>query len=55
MRPKEDVPHEHECPTCNGQGYTRFTAPVLETVDGKTRTKLLGSGCPDCLGTGRKL
>jgi len=54
VRSKHDVPSELECPTCHGQGYTPRTSPVLETVDGKTRTKLLGSGCPDCLGTGKK-
>jgi DnaJ-class molecular chaperone len=53
MRSKLDVPNELECKSCHGQGYTHQTAPVLATHDGKPVTKLLGSGCPECLGTGR--
>lgn len=48
-RSKQDVPHELECPRCEGIGYTPATAPRFED---KT-TVQLGSGCERCLGTGR--
>lgn len=41
-----DVPHEKECRTCAGKGYT------AETARGPNWP---GSGCPICLGTGRML
>jgi DnaJ-class molecular chaperone len=54
VRSKYDVPNEFECKECKGLGYTQFTAPKLgQTDDGKPVTLALGSGCPDCLGTGR--
>lgn len=41
------------CTKCDGRGQTKQTRTVMEkTRRGKLRTKLLGSGCPKCLGTG---
>lgn len=39
-----DIPHAQECAECQGRGYTRETAPTATAP---------GSGCPNCLGTGR--
>lgn len=45
--------HPGECKRCHGFGDTPATAPVIVREYGKLRTTYRGSGCPDCLGTGR--
>ncbi len=44
-----DVPHANECQECQGRGYTRATAPEMRNGE----TVAIGSGCPECFGTGR--
>lgn len=44
-----------ECPTCEGTGQTPATCTETRTrgPNGKLYTHRQGSGCPDCLGTGK--
>ncbi len=45
-----------QCGTCRGWGQTQNTATVMVAVKPKStklRTEKQGSGCPDCLGTGK--
>lgn len=46
-----------ECPTCEGVGYTPATCTETRTrgPNGKLYTHRQGSGCPGCLGTGKKI
>lgn len=46
-----------ECSTCEGMGQTPATCSETRTrgPNGKLYTHRQGSGCPDCLGTGKKL
>ena len=49
--------HPDNCPSCNGMGVTPETSPVVRVgeTDGKRtyKTEEIGSGCPNCYGTGR--
>jgi hypothetical protein len=45
-----------QCGTCRGRGYTHSTATEMVAVKPKStklRTEKQGSGCPECLGTGK--
>lgn len=48
-----DIPHENECPDCQGRGYPPQTAQIIRTINGAPMTTELGYGCLTCLGTGR--
>lgn len=48
-----DIPAADECSECSGRGYTDKTATSTRVLEGTLRTMALGSGCPECLGTGR--
>lgn len=46
-----------ECPACEGMGQTPATCTETRTrgPNGKLYTHRQGSGCPDCLGTGKRM
>lgn len=46
-----------ECPACEGVGYTPATCTETRTrgPNGKLYTHRQGSGCPDCLGMGKRV
>lgn len=48
-----DIPHEDECPDCQGRGYPPATAQIVRTINGAPTTTELGYGCLRCLGVGR--
>lgn len=50
-RSKFDVPHEYECRYCEGTGHSYRDYPTVDY--GNHVTLKQGSGCADCLGTGR--
>lgn len=49
-----------ECPVCHGMGYTAGTAAEMEMAWStdmgayvEVKTRMQGSGCPRCCGTGQ--
>lgn len=48
-----DIPAANECSACHGRGYTDKTSQVTRVISGAPVTTAQGSGCPECLGTGR--
>lgn len=41
------------CPSCRGYGYTQETATEVRKGRNGIYTHRMGSGCPECHGTGR--
>lgn len=50
------IPLRHDtCDECHGMGYTEKTAPeIRKDREGRPYTYRLGSGCPECCGTGTR-